>query len=452
MHRGALELGAFLLALTTCTRALAHGVPPDAYAVLSHDAQGARAVSISLGVALRRGPQSYQFVCPMAWHDQFAAPVAALPDGTVVVGAVSGLTLLGEDGSLRPHPDPAAIGRSSDVVRSASGVFSLRPTAEGSEVLAVDAQTVRSLWKDTKSLYSIAAVGDKLVLIRADGMMLEQVTISAANGAELERQTAVLDKPVDYVYARANAGLAYALVVFRNGTMRLGSLQMNEFTKLAEGDYSIAGPLSVGTDTLVATDGKLTQLAGGQPSPVADDHNIVCLSEHDGLPYACDTDGVARVNGPMLADPLFRFAWLTPPDLTRVPEGEERLICNMQWADLRADMLLLPPESAPTDPALGGVAGAPPSAAGGGAPVAGAGSQPPAAGLGAGGAGGLLASTAGGPALAPQQPAMQESSGCVTLPGARSPRTVHALLVFAFAWLGVRRRRRSARHDQTMGQ
>src|SRR5262245_14132392 len=150
MHRGVLHFGALLLTLAPCVRAFAHGVPPEAYAVLSHDAQGARAVSLSVGVALRRSAQNYQFVCPMAWGDQFAAPLAALADGTIVIGASRGLMLLAEDGTLRAHPDPAAVGRVSDMVRSARGVFALRPTATGSELLAVDAQRARVLWTDTK--------------------------------------------------------------------------------------------------------------------------------------------------------------------------------------------------------------------------------------------------------------------------------------------------------------
>jgi hypothetical protein len=127
-------------------QAFAHGLPPEAYAILSHDAAGPRAVSISAGVALRRSAQRYQFVCPMTWGDQFASPLAALADGTLVVGAATGLMLLGEDGSLRAHPDPAAVGRSTDMVRSAGSVFSLRPTRDGgSEVLAIEAKHVRVL-------------------------------------------------------------------------------------------------------------------------------------------------------------------------------------------------------------------------------------------------------------------------------------------------------------------
>jgi hypothetical protein len=437
MHRGALHLGAFLLTLTACTRAFAHGVPPDAYAVLSHDAEGPRAVSLSAGVALRRSAQRYQFVCPRAWYDQFASPVAALADGTVVVGATSGLMLLSEDGTLRAHPDPAAIGRSSDVVRSPRGVFSLRTTPEGSEMLAIDAQTVRVLWKDTKSLYSLAALDDKLVLVRANGMMLEQVTIAAADGAELERQVAVVDLPVDYVFARANAGDAYALVVFRNGTVALGNLRMNTFTKLADGELSIAGPLSVDNVTLLGLDGKLTQLVGGQAAPLADGPAVTCLAEHDGLSYACDSDGIARVSGHVLGEPLFRFAWLVAPDLERIPEGEERFLCNSQWQDLRFDVQLTGASLDVDSMPVAGSAPADPSIAAGGV-----GGQPPGAPLATGGVG---AAGGGGPAIVPGQPAQTAGTSCAIRPGRSAPpraADAYALgIVLALALVKCRRGR-----------
>jgi outer membrane protein assembly factor BamB len=432
MHRGVLHFGAFLLALMACARAFAHGVPPQAYAVLSHDAQGPLAVSFSAGVALRRGPQQYQFLCPMAWNDQFASPIAALPDGTIVVGATDGLILLALDGTFRPHPDPAAIGRSDDVVRSPRGaVFSLRPAAQGSEVLAVDAQTVRVLWKDANILYSLAALDDRLVLLRANGMMLEQVTLSATDGAVLERQTAILDLPIDYVFARASGGTAYALVVFRNGSVRLGSLQMNNFTKLADGELSIAGPLSMPNGTLLALDGKLTQLVAGQAAPLADEHNVVCLAEQDGLTYACDSEGIARVNDRALAEPLFRFDWLVAPDLARVPEGDQRFLCNSQWQDLRFDIQLTNPDfgSMPVDPSAAGAAGA-------AQPVAGAGAQPAAAGGPAAGG--------GGPGVPPPEQVQQSSSGCAAVPAssvARAPYVFALALLFSVALSRSRRRR-----------
>ena len=88
-----------------CASVSAHGLAPDAYAILSQDAAGLRAVSLSAGVAQRRSAQRYQFVCPASWGDQFPAAVAALADGTLVIGAGSGLMLLSEDGTLRPHPE-----------------------------------------------------------------------------------------------------------------------------------------------------------------------------------------------------------------------------------------------------------------------------------------------------------------------------------------------------------
>ena len=234
MHRAALRLGAWLAALTPCASAFAHREPPAALEVLSHDAEGVRAVSLTHGLALRRAANRFQFVCPAAWGAEYPSPFAALADGTIVVGAASGLKLLGEDGVVRAHPDPIAAGRTDDLVRSAQGVFSVRTTQTGSDVLAIDAQTARVLWRDTKSLYSMAALDQKLVLQRNAEFMLEQVTIAMADGQELERQVVVVDIPIDYVFARASAGTAYALVMFRSATT-LGSLQMNAFTKMAEG-------------------------------------------------------------------------------------------------------------------------------------------------------------------------------------------------------------------------
>ena len=151
MFRAALQFAAVLSAMTPCASALAHGEPPTAIAVLSHDAEGARALRLSHGLALRRGAKQFQFVCPAAWGDMYAAPLAALADGTIVVGTTHGLMLLGEDGKPRAHPDPAAAGATYELISSPHGVFSVRTTPTGSEVLAIDAQSVRVLWRDPKT-------------------------------------------------------------------------------------------------------------------------------------------------------------------------------------------------------------------------------------------------------------------------------------------------------------
>ena len=423
MHRGVLRSGVFLWVWMACAPLWAHGLPPDAYALVSRDSAGLRAVALSAGVALRRSAQRYQYVCPAAWGDQFTAPVAALADGTIVIGASRGLTVLAEDGSLRPHPDPAAVGRSSDVVRSANGVFALRTTAQGKEVLAVDAQQVRVLWQDTKNWSSMAALGDTLVLLRESDRVLEQMTISAAGGAELERQSAVVELPTDNVIVRTDATAAYALVVFRDGSVVLGSLRMNTFDVLARAEVFIAGPLSLNGATLLALDGQLMDVVGGQPAPLADEHNVVCLGQDGELSYACDADGIVRLHDRTLGEPLFDFSWLSAPDLERVPAGDLRMLCVQQWQDLLLDLQLngttlldasLP--GAPVDAAVGG-GGAALEAGKGAIPVAGAGG------------------------VAVPQPAQARSSGCGVAPG-RASEGARALLLglVTLGWFLSRRK------------
>lgn len=411
MGRGALHFCVCVLAWAACGQVYAHNGPPVAYAVLSQDAEGPRAVSLSAGVALRRSAQRFQFICPGAWLDQFPAPVAALADGTVIVGATRGLMLLDDAGALRPHPDAAAVGRSSDLVRSGLGVFALRPTLEGTELIAIDAQSVRVLWRDTSTWSSLAASGDKVVLARANNRLVELVMVAAADGTTLERQSATLDAPADNGFARASASAGYALVVFRNGTMALGSLAMNTFDKLADGELSIAGPLEIENTTLLALDGKLVQLSSGMATQLPDEHSVDCLAESNGLSYACEREGISRLDGQTVADPLFRFSWLMAPMLEQVPEGEPRMLCNMQWQDFLSDMRLAMLE--PLDPSV----------------------QPSAAGAAAAGAGAPAASGAAAPA--PQQ--IQQSSGsCSALPRARALKADAYLLGSALAMAMLR--------------
>jgi hypothetical protein len=138
------------------------------------------------------------------------------------------------------------------------------------------------------------------------------------------------------------------LVVYRNGALALASLGTDTFSKLADAALSIAGPLSLSSATLLALDGKLVQLVDGAQTPLADDHNVVCLAEHNGLDYACEREGISRITAGAVGAPLFRFNWLQGPDLQLVPEGEPRQLCNMQWQDLLFDMQLamLEPASA----------------------------------------------------------------------------------------------------------
>lgn len=336
----ALRLAALSSLLTPCASALAHGLPPTAYAVVTSDGEGAQVVRLSTGLALRRGRERFQFVCPAAWGDESAAPLAALDDGTVVVGAVNGLMLMAPDGALRAHPDPEAAGISTELLRTEHGVFSLRVTQDSSQVLAIDAQSARVLWQDARSWYSIGAHDDVLVLLRASNAEIEQLTLAASDGKERERQLATLGAPVDYVFTRATRGGSYVLTLTQNAPV-LGSLSANAFSKIAQGASTIAGPLRVGDETLLAVDGQLSRLQNGEVMALAESAYLLCLEESEGVPYACTPDGIKRVRGEALGEPLFELSWLLPPDLSQLPAGKPRERCDYQWQDMRFDLLAL---------------------------------------------------------------------------------------------------------------
>jgi hypothetical protein len=207
----------------------------------------------------------------------------------------------------------------------------------------------------------LAALDEKLVLLRSSGNAIEQVVISSSDGKELERQVAMVGTPVDYAFARAAGGAAYALLLFQTAP-ELGSLRMNTFVKIGEAASLIAGPLALGDSTLVAVDGQLSKLVNGVPAPLSETAYVLCLEQVDGLPYACKPDGIARVSEQGLGEALFELAWLAPPNLEQVAAGKPRDRCDYQWQDMRFDLIALGtplPEDAQAD-AGGGPVGAEP--------------------------------------------------------------------------------------------
>jgi hypothetical protein len=206
--------------------------------------------------------------------------------------------------------------------------------------LAVDADSVRVLWRDTRSWYSLGARDDLLVLLRANGAALEQLTIAAADGREIERQLANIGTPIDYVFARATRGTSYVLTLTQNAPV-VGALTGNTFTEIARGASTIAGPLRVGDGTLLAVDGQLSQLTDGALVALGEGGHLLCLEESGGITYACTPDGIKRVSGEALAEPLFQLSWLVPPDLSQLADGKRRDRCDYQWQDMRFDLLAL---------------------------------------------------------------------------------------------------------------
>jgi hypothetical protein len=341
-------LGALLALSLPSARAAAHGGPPAAYSVIVVDDDGPVLIKLGVGFALRESAERFRYVCPAAWGGELAAPAAALPDGTVVVGADDGLMLLAADGSVTPHPDANARGFSTELVRAGGRVFALRYAADRSEVVEVDAEQVRMVWSEARTWYSMAALGDALVLMRASGTELEQLRISL-EGGELARHAATAPRPVDYVFARNLADEALALLLIQT-TPELGRLQDGAFVRVALGGSSIAGPITTEQGALLAVDGQLQRLGTAGLVPLSDTTYVGCLERHGAEAYACTREGVSRIGEQGLGQSLFALTWLVPPDLTQLETAAARARCDYQWQDLRFDLIsigLAPRDQAP---------------------------------------------------------------------------------------------------------
>ncbi|HEX6240549.1 MAG TPA: hypothetical protein VFZ61_06630 [Polyangiales bacterium] len=338
-HAGIGALCSALGLLTPATGARAHGEPPTAHAVVREDAEGPLLVKLGIGFAAREEPGRFRYLCPALWAGEYTAPAAALPDGTVVIGADSGLMLLAPDGTLTRHPDPLAEGFSTELVVSHGGVFALRFKQGKSEVLAVDAVKARVVWSDSRVWYSLAPLAHGLVLLRSQNALLDQLTLSF-EGALLDSQQASSPRSVDYVFARGLAEEAYALLLSQSSP-ELGRIQGNTFTRVALAASSIAGPIITPQGALLAVDGQLQRLDGASLSPLADPTYVGCLERHEHGSYACTREGVSRLGPEGVGEQLFSLAWLVPPDFSQLSDEKARARCDYQWQDLRFDLLAL---------------------------------------------------------------------------------------------------------------
>jgi hypothetical protein len=328
-----------LVALLPCARVAAHGEPPTVHAVIRADAEGPVLLRLGTGFAQRASAGRFRFLCSALWGGELGAPAAALPDGRVLVGANAGLKLLAPDGSVTPHPDPAGAGLTTELVRAHDQVFALRYNAGRSELLRVDAERVQVLWSDSNAWYSLAALEDGLVLLRASSVNVEQLVLSF-DGVERERRGASAARTVDYAFARPLANAPYALLLFQT-TPELGRLEQGSFVRVAQAASSIAGPIATPEGPLLALDGQLQRLQGDTPAPLADATYVSCLEAGADANYACTRTGLARVAATGVGDELFAFTWLTPPNLALLADEKARARCDYQWQDLRFDLIAL---------------------------------------------------------------------------------------------------------------
>ena len=120
----------------------------------------------------------------------------------------------------------------------------LRVVAGQSQVLAIDAESVRTLWSAAETFYSIAADAERLLLLRATELSVDWQWLEPS-GAAAEAGQAALPVPIEYAFARLSRGAAYALVL-EQGRPELGRLGGDGWLSIAKANSSIAGPLLVG--------------------------------------------------------------------------------------------------------------------------------------------------------------------------------------------------------------
>jgi hypothetical protein len=318
------------------SRARAHGRDPaQALSIVAADAHGPSVVRLNEGLAVRR-QEGWRFVCPVLWGEDAVVPAQAIPGGAVLIGASSGLFVMREDGGVVRHADPAATGRVIALATSAAGLYALR--AQGAyEVLAVQADTVRVLWSDTRP-WTDMAVGEAFVsLMRIESDQLHELRLSP-EGAMLAEHAALLAAGASGVRVRLTGGISYALVLSSALTAELGRIEQGVWLSLQDAG-TIAGPIEM-TDGLrvLALDGALARFDGEQLAPLAEPARVTCLGRWLELGYACSEGDLRALEPDGLGALLFGLDGLLEPDLERVPEAA-REACTLQWQRYRIDLL-----------------------------------------------------------------------------------------------------------------
>lgn len=332
----ALAAIAMLLDGGEASRARAHGSDPaQALSVVAADAHGPSVVRLNEGLTVRR-PEGWRFVCPVLWGEDAVVPAQAMPGGAVLIGASSGLFVMGEDGSVARHADPAATGRVIALAASAAGLFALH--AQGAyELLSVQANTVRVLWSDTRAWADLAAGDGFVSLMRTENDQLHELRLSP-QGALLAEHSALLAAGASGVRVRLTGSVSYALVLSSTLTAELGRIEQGAWLSLQRAG-AIAGPIeTAGGPRMLALDGALARFDGEQLAPLAEPARVTCLGRWLDLGYACSEGDLRALDADGLGALLFGLEMLLEPDLERVPEAA-REACTLQWQRYRIDLL-----------------------------------------------------------------------------------------------------------------
>jgi hypothetical protein len=326
-----------LLALRLASSARAHGEPPEALSLVARDRDEARLVRLNEGLALRTA-EGFRYLCPALWGEDAVVPAHAIPGGSAVIGAGSGLLLVSAEGAVERHPDPSAAGRVLALAASADGLFALRESGDLHQVLRVHEDRVQVLFGGTQLWDDLAASDQGLQLVRLSGGRLLELRLSLS-GDTIAEDGAPVPEGSAAALARLVGDVGYAVLLTSSLTAELGRIEQGRW-RLIQAGQAVGGPVvTAAGDGYVAVDGELARFDEQRPLPLGEGAVVRCLRRHFELAYACSDRGLRELAADGLGASLFELDELGPPDLAQLPE-DRREACTLQWQryviDLRA--------------------------------------------------------------------------------------------------------------------
>jgi hypothetical protein len=345
--------------------AKAHSAPA-VFAIVDEDESGARVLQLSEGLAEHTAGH-WRYVCAARWRGDVADPAGSLPSFGVAIGASSGLWLMARDGSISPHPDPAAEGHVTAFARSSTSLFALRESADICDVLEVFPDRVRVVRSEPRCYADIAATDAALHLVRIGQDEVETVSLSREGEVIAEARAPLAD--ILRVEMRPLRDVPYLVATFQGSMLQLGRIDGATWLPIQTASGNLGGPIELVSGTrFIAIEGKLATFDAGMTMPRPDIDFVTRLRRHGVRAYATTVSAVRDLDEQGLGATIFDLAQLEPPSLSDV-DPELRSACNLEWQHFRFELLA---SNIPiTDPA-------PTPAAAAGAPAASASQEAPA--------------------------------------------------------------------------
>jgi hypothetical protein len=373
-------------------RGFAHRGPAEVLSLPGWSASesGASVLRLNEGLALRRCDR-WQYVCPALWGADNIAQAEAIPGGPVAIAGPQGLFLLGDDGSVTPHPDPAALGPVIRFATAGGALFALRTREQRGEVVRVTPSAIEVVWSDPGVTWTALAADDTalhLLRLEADSRLFHaQLSLQ---GEPIAMEDATLPEAFVDVWASVARGQLYVRAVRLMGGLELGRIDRGAWLSHCSAGDNLTGPVESQGQLLVTVNRSLARFEGQCSEIIATPEQVSCVGQGAGRSYACTRSGATLLNGDGVGSTLFLLAELAPPDLG-VVSAEVQPMCMAQWTRYREDLLSLGmiDQTAVADNSPGGACAATTTSA----PSAGA---PSMGGAGASGAGASAAAKAGG--------------------------------------------------------